>query len=83
MEKAGTGSDRPSGAAVHHHRIHLGKPGKRFPQGPGRQQAAVAEAALAIHHHDFHVPRQGVMLQPVVGQDHIDFGMESQQACPA
>jgi hypothetical protein len=38
---------------------------------PGRQPPAVAKAAHAVNNDNFSVPRQLIVLQPVVGHDNL------------
>ena len=59
------------GTAVDNHRIHLFQTSCPFPHRPGRQPPAVTETALTVNHHDFHIALQCVMLQTIVGDDHI------------
>ncbi len=65
-------------AAVADTKIHAGEPRHRFAQRSGRQQAAIAEAAFAVDHADFHIAVQPVMLQTVIGNDHIDIDLSQQ-----
>jgi len=65
-------------AAVADAQIHLLQPARRLAQRACRQQPAIAEAARAVDHADFHVARQPVMLQSVVGDQHIATGVEQQ-----
>ena len=51
--------------------IDLVEPRRGLAQRPRRQQPAVAEAARGIDHGDLDVARQRVVLQAVVGDDHV------------
>ena len=52
-----------------------------FPQRPCRQAQAVAESGFVYHHH-FEVPSQSVMLETIIGDQHIDVWMVFQQGLP-
>ena len=54
------------------------QPAQRFAQWPGRQQPAVAEAAGAVDHDDFHVACQAIVLQAVVGDQHVATSVQQQ-----
>src|SRR5580698_2545377 len=51
------------------------EPARRLAQWDGRQQHAVAEAALAIDHRDFDVARERIVLQAVVIEDYAAIGI--------
>ena len=57
----------------HQHDIHLARPG--LAQRAGRQQPAIADAAL-VHHANLPVAQQGVVLQAVVADDDAHIRIE-------
>ena len=71
----------PAGAAAALNTVKSRRRAGRLAQWPGRQQPAVADAAL-VEQHDLDVARQRIVLQAVVGDDHVHFRMRS-QAAPA
>ena len=67
-------------AAIADAQIHPLQPTQRFAQRAGRHQPPIAEAAYAVDHADLHVARQPVMLQSVVGDQHIAAGVKQQSS---
>ena len=69
---------RRHGDSVENHSIHLRQARYRFAQGPRGQRPAVHHSAL-IEHGDLDVADQAIVLQTIVGKDHIAFGMRGKQ----
>ena len=58
--------------AVHDHRVHASQPPRTGSRsGPARQQAAIAEAALAVDDHDLALAHQREVLQSIVADDDV------------
>ena len=67
------------GCRQRHNGIDAVQPGYRLAQGAGGQLPSVTERALGIHHDNFDAARQAIVLQPVVGKDHVAIRMQGQQ----
>jgi hypothetical protein len=65
--------------AVPHHGVHTRQTPQGLTQGAGRQQPAVAGAA-SVKNHQFDRALQAIVLQAVVGDDHVTVGVSRQQA---
>ena len=58
-------------AAVNDNRINALQARRPLAHRPGRQPPAVAKAAHAVNNDNFSVPRELIVLQPVVGHNHL------------
>ncbi len=73
--------DRGAAAREHeaHDRVDRREARRRLAQRSGRQQQAVAEAARRVDDRDLDVARERVVLQSVVGDDHVDVRVRREQ----
>ena len=64
---------------MYDHGVDLAQARRRLAQRPGGQQQAVAETARAVDHGDLDIAREAVVLQAVVADDDVAFGMRGEQ----
>ena len=59
------------GNAIGDNQIDTAQATREFSERTGRQAKAIAKAAFSIYHNQFQIPLQGIMLQPVIGDDNV------------